>query len=107
MAVGLRRLHRTEIFDVLTRTNQSIARQGLVTARPAATRPIFLRDSLSCRARGGGCECYAFALGRAETVSRQRRTSVSSSGIASFDTFMKSTATSAVMSAMVKRSPAI
>jgi hypothetical protein len=53
MAVGLRRLHRTEIFDVLTRTNQSIARQGMVTARPAATRPIFLRDSLILPREGG------------------------------------------------------
>jgi hypothetical protein len=48
----------------------------------------------------------ALALGRAETCSCQRRTWPSSCGIASFDTFMKSTATWAVMSATVKFSPA-
>ena len=41
----------------------------------------------------------ARALGRADTAACQRATLASSSGIASFAGFMKSTATSAVMSA--------
>src|ERR1700682_1148445 len=43
----------------------------------------------------------AFALGRADTASCQRRTWTRSSGTTSFDTRMKSTATIAVMSATV------
>ena len=50
---------------------------------------------------------YAAALGRAETAARQRRTLPRSSGTTSFDSFMKSTAASAVMSATVNCSPAI
>ena len=42
---------------------------------------------------------YAFALGRAETSACHRKTLVNPCGIASFAGFMKSTATSPVMSA--------
>ena len=49
---------------------------------------------------------YAAALGRAETSVCQRRRLASSSGTVSFDTFMKSTDTSVVMSATVNSFPA-
>ena len=61
----------------------------------------------STRASGATIQLlYAAALGRAETASRQRRRLARFSGTASFDSFMKSTAASAVMSATVNSAPA-
>ena len=64
VAVGLRRLHGTEILDVLA-LDGSIARPGPVTAyRPPSDRRAF-----------GALQAFqALALGRAETCSCQRRT---------------------------------
>jgi hypothetical protein len=91
VAVGLWRLHSAEIHDLLSALNEHRAQ------RPGDGTPTVT----------GFFRLYAFALGRAETASRQPRGSASSCGTASFDTFIKSTAVSAVMSATANCSPAI
>jgi len=71
----------------LTR-NRALPRRARVTASPPLHRHRCAED-------------HATALGRAETALCQRCRLLKPSGIAIFDTRMKSTATSAVMSAMV------
>ncbi len=76
--------------------------------RSRVLEPAMRRTSLSfdVRQRGYNKLRYAAALGRAEIASRQRRTLPRSSGMTSFDSFIKSTAASAVMSATVNSAPA-
>ena len=77
----------------------------LIAANPAGAdfRNKRVQHALVC-ARAN--RRHAFALGRAETSAYQRAMFMQQSGTESFDGFMKSMATSNVMSAMEKASPA-
>lgn len=88
-----------------------LAPKSSVTTRPAAVTwkqvlPLPPEPNASPQPTTFSFVNQAFALGRSDTTSRQRRRWVWVAGTSVRITRMKSTATSAVMSATVKRFPA-